>query len=224
MREWPLRPFARFVYLAPAFPPVGKQSPIAPPRSLSPRITTSDDLPSRLASSARSSNAAYFAEQSCSGSIARCTAGVSVLAMPSPTAIAIPVATIIVANAPTLHSVRVRIALKRGRSVRALPSSLIHCGPIRPASSPVLTRTFLLMTSAPAPRHSPPSAPAPTRQGAAQEPHRQHAARHTQPAAGAAERRQPEEAAHTQPAAEQRPEAVRQQPASVRPRPSCCPS
>ena len=43
---------------------IGKHSLIAPCWPLSPRTTTPDDLPSRLANSARSSNAAYRDEQS----------------------------------------------------------------------------------------------------------------------------------------------------------------
>lgn len=205
------------VYPAPSRLPIGKQSLIAPPRSLSPRTTTSDDLPSRLANSARSSNAAYFAEQSCSDSIAPRTACVSVWVTRSPTAIAIPVATIIAANTVALHNVRVRSALQRARTACARLRALINGGPIRPASSSSLTRRFSLMTSAPAPRHSPPSDPAPTLRDAAQAPHIQRAVRHTPQAAGAAaERRPPEAAAHTQPA------AVRQQQASVQRQPSCC--
>jgi hypothetical protein len=43
---------------------IGRHSLIAPCWSLSPRTTTPDDLPPRLANSARSSNAAYRDEQS----------------------------------------------------------------------------------------------------------------------------------------------------------------
>jgi hypothetical protein len=219
-------------YPAPARWPAGKHSLITPPRSLSPRTTTSDDLPSRLANSARSSNAAYFVEQSCRCSIARRALYVSVRAASSPTAIATPIATIIAASVATLQNVHLCSALNRDRGVRALACPLIHGGPGRPASPPAPARRFSLMTSAPAPRRCPPSAPAPTQPDAARALHKQRAAQHIRLAGAAAVHKPPEAAAHTQPgavrpqpaAAQLQPGAVRRQPASVQPRPSCCPS